>query len=122
MLAIRAFRAAAPCIAVLLAGCHVWRQIPDPLGEPLKPQARVEIWSQGNNYLVHGVRARADSVIAVPYWLPTNCDSCAYRLPLTRIDSVRVYQVSEGRTMALVLGIGAALIWLGHQFVINSGT
>lgn len=72
--------------------------------------------------MVHGVRVRADSVIAVPYWLPPSCDSCAYRLPLTLIDSVRIYQVSEGRTAALVLGISAAIIWLAHAYAGYSGT
>jgi hypothetical protein len=57
---------------------------------------------------------RGDSVIAVPYWLPSNCDSCAIRLPVSVVDSVRIQQSAEGTTIGLtvvLVGIGVAIIW-----------
>lgn len=106
--------AVTPCVLVLLAGCHVWRRSPDTLAQPLEERARVQLWSRGNAYVVHGVRVRGDSVTAVPYWLPPNCDSCALRLPLTLVDSVRIQRSAEGPTIALttvLVGIGATIIW-----------
>lgn len=106
-------RAAVTCILVLLAGCHVWRRSPETLARPLEERARVQLWSRGVSYIVHGVRVRDDSVIAVPYWLPPHCDSCAVRLPLALVDSARVLQSADVRTVALttvLVGIGVVII------------
>jgi hypothetical protein len=39
---------------------------------------------------VHGVTIEGDSVRAVPFFRPPNCDSCAIRVALRDVDSVQV--------------------------------
>jgi len=62
---------------------------------------------------------RSDSVFGVPFWKPTNCDSCRIGIARSDIDSVRVRQESYGRNLqlvaaAFVIAIGATFVALGH--------
>jgi hypothetical protein len=118
MVSVRHGRAAIGCVLVLLAGCHLWRRDPQALVQPLGERTRIQLWSRGEVRVVHGVRVRGDSVVAVPYWLPPRCDSCAVRLPLSLVDSVRVQQPAATRTLILeggLLAVGITIVWIAVE-------
>jgi hypothetical protein len=103
------------CLCALIGGCHNWHRDPTVLVRPLGDRARVQLWSRGEVHEVHGVRVRGDSVIAVPYWLPPDCDTCAVRLARSQIDSVRIQQPATTRTFILggvVVAVSVAMAWI----------
>lgn len=115
------FRLRLPFVAVfLLAGaCHSWVTDRQALGRPIPERARVLLWTHGEDREVHGVRVRGDSIIAVPYWLPPDCDSCSVRLPLTAVDSIQIAQPDETKNAILgtaLLALAGAIIWLVSVF------
>lgn len=92
-------------------GCQRWQVDDRALAFPQPERRRLEIWSHGQAMLVHGVRVVGDSVLAVPYWKPPACDSCAIRFARSAIDSVRVRRTDEVRT-AVAAGVVAVLFVL----------
>lgn len=72
-----------------------WRARPDVLRTALAPRDQVRIWARGQDHRVHGVRVVGDSVIAVPFFRPPSCDSCAFRFALREVDSVQVSVVDR---------------------------
>ena len=93
-------------LCAVIGGCHSWHRHPTMLTQPIDERTRVQLWYGGAAQVVHAVRVREDSVEAVPYWLPPDCDSCAVRIPVSLIDSVRVQRDSPSRTALL----GTALL------------
>jgi hypothetical protein len=59
--------------------------------------------------VVHGVRVVGDSVWAVPYWKPPDCDSCTVRIARSAIDSVRTHTTDDVRS-AVAVGVVAVLL------------
>ena len=98
--------------ALLTSACGAgWRSLPTLEPGPLRPRQQAQIWERGTSHRVHGVLIGADSVSAVPFHRPPNCDSCRITLPLSVVDSVRVGSPVAGfwKTFALVsLMLGAA--------------
>ena len=85
--------------AALAAGCTAWGSRPlSVLRTPLAPRDRVQLWVGAGAYDVHGVVVTGDSLRAVPFLKPPDCDSCALHLAVRDIDSVRVPIVDEERT------------------------
>jgi hypothetical protein len=97
------------------AGCQRWQLDSRVLTSPQPHRRQVEIWSQGHATVVHGVRLQGDTVVAVPYWMRLDCDSCAVRFARAAIDSVRVQAADNVRSTA-TLGAGVVvfvlLLWL----------
>jgi hypothetical protein len=104
--------------AALLAatlGCQRWQLDSSALATPQPDRRQLEIWSQGHATVVHGLRLHGDTVVAVPYWKPLDCDSCAARFARGLIDSVRV-QAPDNVRSATSLGAGVVffvvVLWL----------
>jgi hypothetical protein len=96
-------------VVTCLTSCTAWRLAPDRLDTPVPIREPVEIWSQGRNSIVHGVRLRGDTVRAVPRHRHPECDTCAIFFPLSEIDSVRSRRFSKGRTWGLA-GASAVIL------------
>ena len=90
--------------------CSSWRSNSGALTQNLAPRAQVEIWVAGRGTVVHAVRVVRDTLIAVPFWQPPACDSCAMRVPVAQVDSVRTRQPAPGRTIALAAVLAAIVI------------
>jgi hypothetical protein len=81
------------------------------LETPLGQRDQVRLWVRGEGHQVHGVRVRADSVIAVPFVRPPTCDACALRFARTDIDSVQVRATDWRRSVAAAI-IFAPVVYL----------
>jgi hypothetical protein len=75
------------------------------LHAPLAPRARMQLWSAGHAFDVHGVVVSGDSVRAVRYFQSLSCETCFLRFALRDIDSVRVERYEGGETGGLTLGL-----------------
>lgn len=85
-------RVLVPLACAAVAGCSSWYPRPvEVLRAPLAPREQAQLWVGTRAHLVHGVLVRGDSVWAVPYFLPIDCDSCVQRFALAEIDSVRLH-------------------------------
>jgi len=73
------------------AGCATWQGRPHVLESPLGQRDQVRLWVRGEGHQVHGVQVRGDSVIAVPFIRPPECDTCAVRFARADVDSVQVW-------------------------------
>jgi len=104
--------------AVAAGGCSTWRARPDVLRPDLGEREQVRIWKGGEVWRVHGVRVVGDSVLAVPYWKPPACDSCALRFPREAVDSVQVLVPDTRRSIvAAVITtviVVPLLYWMGQ--------
>ena len=93
-------------IAVLLActvtACTFWHRDDGLLADSLASRDRIQIWIGATAHDVHGVVTRGDSLTAVPYWKPPECDSCRVAFARSSVDSVRAVQVS-GETVLIVV-------------------
>ena len=56
----------------------------------LPNQEQVKIWSGDTVFRWHAVTYTRDSIIGIPYKMPTTCDSCRMALPRHAVDSIRV--------------------------------
>ena len=105
---------------LLLSGCTTWRRTPDALLPDARDlvtqfdaRERRQIWVDGQATIVHGIQVRGDTVRAVPVRNPPDCDSCALYWSRAAIDSVRVSQLAQGRTVLLALAVLAFLTYWG---------
>ena len=115
-LALRWIRPLLTCIA--FASCTSWQARPlSMLQAPLSARDRVELWSRGHSFDVHGVVVRGDSVQAVRYFQSLSCESCMLRLALRDIDSVRVQRYEGGQTGGLTVGF--LLVGLIVYLIVN---
>ena len=106
---------AIPCLllAVIAAGCTTWRLTPDRLATPVPQREPLQIWAQGQAFVVHGIERHGDSIRVVRRWRPPACASCAQWLPLAAVDSVRTRRYSSARTLGLLGGVAVVLIVYG---------
>jgi hypothetical protein len=58
---------------------------------------------RGNAHQVHGVLVVGDSVTAVPFIRPPDCDSCALRVALHDVDSVQVRAFDRDKSMFMAV-------------------
>ena len=91
-------------IGTIVIGCQNWRVDPQAIAQPVPERRRLQIWTGGESHIVQGVRIQGDSIRAVPYWRPADCDSCAVYFRRSAIDSIRVARVNDLHTG---LAIGA---------------
>ena len=106
-------------VSIATSGCTAWHRRDTALEQAPSATRRVQIWAHGRGYDLHGLVLRSDSVFGVPYWKPSNCDSCRIGLARQDVDSLRVREDSYGRNAGLVaagfaIAIGAALVAWGH--------
>ena len=73
------------------------------LRSPLDERDQVKLWVQGTGHQVHGVRIHDDSVTAISFIRPPDCDSCAMRFALQDIDSVQVRAFDTRRTIVATI-------------------
>ncbi|HXY68940.1 MAG TPA: hypothetical protein VEH62_05790 [Gemmatimonadales bacterium] len=92
-------------VALLLSACASWQGRQHVLDGPLDPRDQVRLWVRGHGHQVHGVRVQRDSVIAVPFIRPPDCDSCAIRVARAAVDSVQV-RATDWRA-----SVFAAILW-----------
>ena len=109
------------CISTVTSRCTSWHRLDTGLDQLPSTPSRVQIWTHGHAYDLHGLVFRSDSVFGVPYWKPARCDSCRIGIARRDVDSVRVRQVSYGRTRGLVaagfvITIGVLLVALGTRW------
>ncbi len=83
--------------ALLAAGYNYIRD-PEALTPPIPERQRFQVWSHGQQQLVHGVRFEGDTLRYVIYFRPPDCDSCAVHVPMAAVDSIRVERVDRTRT------------------------
>jgi hypothetical protein len=101
-------------IAVLLAftvtACTFWHRDEGLLADSLATRDRVQIWIGTTAHDVHGVVVRGDSLTAVPFWKPPDCDSCRVAFARADVDSVRAVQVSGGTVLIASVALIALVI------------
>ncbi len=94
-----------------LAACTSWRTQPlKLLQRPLRPRDRVQIWSRGEAYDVHGVVVRGDSVWAVRFFQPVDCQRCRLVFAVRDVDSLRMQQPDHRRSAGLAIGLVATVL------------
>ena len=86
-------------LATLCACVNTWQARPGVLAGPLGPRERARLWVRGQGHELHGIRVVGDSVVAVPFFRPPSCDSCALRFALRDVDSVQVLVADQRATI-----------------------
>lgn len=88
-----------------------WRRTELPVGT-LKPRQQVQLWRGGRATQWHALVVTADTVSAVPFTRPPECDSCRISIPRMEVDSVRLGNPMAGfwKTVGLVLGLPLAAL------------
>jgi hypothetical protein len=78
-------------LVVMLTGCGAgWRRIPAPKPGAFAPRQQAQLWQGDAAHQVHAVVVRPDSISAVPFTRPIECDSCRLTWPRNAVDSVRL--------------------------------
>jgi hypothetical protein len=98
--------------ALTSTGCGAgWRRTELADGT-LKPRQQVQIWRAGEVARWHAVVVEVDTVSAVPFMQPVQCDSCRRRIPRAQIDSMRLGNPVAGfwKTVGLVVAIPIAIM------------
>ncbi len=85
------------------SGCTTWQGRPGVLTLTLEPRDQVKLWVRGESHQVHGVRVYRDSVQAVPFIRPPDCDSCATRYAVSEVDSVQVRSFELRRSIVAAI-------------------
>jgi hypothetical protein len=94
---------AAAALVALFASCNGWRGRSGVLAEPQEPRTQIRLWVHGTVHQVHGVRVAGDSVTAVPFIRPPNCEGCALHLALRDIDSVQVRALDRDKSIFVAI-------------------
>jgi hypothetical protein len=100
-------------MAVVLNGCGAgWHRPADTGPQAFAPRQQAQIWVAGRASRVHAVVLTADSVSAIPFRRPTDCDSCRVAWPRAEVDSIRVGNPMAGfwKTVGLVVGIPLGVV------------
>jgi hypothetical protein len=93
------------------AGCGAgWRSVPSLEPGPLRPRQQAQIWQGDKAHRVHGVVVGRDSISAIPFARPLECDSCRITLPRAEVDSLRLGSPVSGfwKTIGLVMAVWGA--------------
>ena len=95
-----------PALIFLTACGAGWHRVPLAPG-PLPARQQAQVWRRGAAVQVHAVQLTTDSLFAIPYFRPIECDSCRLRVPTTQVDSLRLGSPVDGvwRTVFLVAGL-----------------
>ncbi len=106
-------------LAPLAVGCSFpthWEREELILPGNLPREQEVKIWRGDTVLRWHAVVYTRDSIIGIPYAMPTTCDSCRTALPQSAVDSIHVGYSKSPREkreaigyMVLIL-IGSALV------------
>ena len=102
----------------LLASCESWRGHAGVLERSLEPRAQIRLWARGAVHQVHGVRVVGDSVTAVPFIRPPDCDSCALHVALRDIDSVQVRTFDRDKSIFMALVVAPIIYFVMLSFTI----
>lgn len=97
------------CLAGGLGGCTHWRASESVFDQPVPERHQVQVFTDGEGRVVHGVVASPDSVSFVARHRAPDCDSCRVVVGRTEVDSVRVRAFSPSRTGVLIGVILAGL-------------
>jgi hypothetical protein len=108
----RSYSVVVMCLFLLACGAG-WRRADLQTGV-LKPRQQVQVWRGNTATRLHAVVITSDSVSAVPYWRPIECDTCRVQIARAEVDSMRFGNPVAGfwKTVGLVLAIPAAF-WVG---------
>lgn len=82
-----ALRSAALSLLLLLGACVAGRVHVDEWTDIAIPQ-KVDVWTQGQHWQLHGVTVMLDSISGVPADISLDCDSCRVGFARSQIDSV----------------------------------
>jgi hypothetical protein len=64
---------------------------------------QVRLWAAGQSHQVHAVLVQSDSVYAVSFIQPPQCDSCVQVFHIATIDSVQVRASDTNKTITAVV-------------------
>jgi hypothetical protein len=100
-----------PVILLLMtAACGAgWHRVPSPEPGALAPRQQAQLWEGDKAHQVHAVIVGPDSISAIPFFRPVECDSCRMILPRSSVDSVRLGSPVAGfwKSVGLVLAVFA---------------
>jgi hypothetical protein len=95
-------------VCLLLEACGAgWRRERDLAPGPLPSRQQAQLWHQGRVERWHALVVGPDSISGIPYFRPTDCDTCRLALARTQVDSVCLGNPEAGfwKTAALVVTI-----------------
>jgi hypothetical protein len=99
-------------LLLLTVGCGAgWRRVPVLEPEAFAPRQQAQLWEGDRAHQVHAVIVGADSVSAIPFVRPVECDSCRLTWPCGVVDSVRLGSPVAGfwKSVGLIAAVfGAA--------------
>lgn len=77
----------------------------------LRTRTQVQVWQGERVTLLHGVALESDTLRGVPFTQSPTCDSCAVRIALETVDSLRVGSRERAffRSAGLALAVGS--VW-----------
>jgi hypothetical protein len=109
--------------ALLLSACSSFQagRPLDQLPIPVAPDKRVEVWSHGERYQLHGVTVDADSVHGVRWWHHLDCDSCRVAIARASVDSVRTLGHDSGKTGVFILIATPIALLIGITLLFLTG-
>jgi hypothetical protein len=112
-------------VAILLlvtVGCGAgWRRMPVLEPGAFAPRQQAQLWEGDRAHQVHAVVVGPDSVSAIPFVRPVECDSCRLIWPRSVVDSVRVGSPVAGfwKTVGLIV---AAFMAVCAPWCVQPGT
>jgi hypothetical protein len=109
-------------LLLLTTACGAgWHRVPSPAPGPLAPRQQAQLWEGEKAHQVHAVIVGPDSISAIPFFRPIECDSCRMTLPRSSVDSVRLGSPMAGfwKSVGLVMAVFALAC---AQYCVDPGT
>jgi hypothetical protein len=109
-------------LILVIAGCGAgWRRIPAPEAGTFAPRQQAQLWEAGKAHQVHAVVVGPDSITAIPFTRPIECDTCRLTWPRNAVDSVRLGSPVAGFWKGVGL-VGAAFAVLCARWCMQPET
>jgi hypothetical protein len=97
-------------ILLLISACGAgWHRVPSPEPGALTPRQQAQLWEGEKAHQMHAVIVGPDSISAIPFFRPIDCDSCRRTLARSSVDSVRLGSPVAGfwKSVGLVMAVFA---------------
>ena len=100
---------------LLTAGCSSYNQPVQlaALPDTLPPTDRFEVWTRGQSYQLHALKADSLTIQGVRWWHAPDCDSCLVTIPRAEVDSIRIPGHDGGKTgVFLIVAAPVVFVWI----------
>ena len=101
---------------VATTGCGAGWHRPAALASgALKPRQQVQVWQGRTVFRWHAVVIGPDTISGLPFYRPTDCDSCRTGLTRATVDSIRLGNPVAGFWKSVALTLGALFAYCYAQ-------